>query len=173
VLTTEQARDVIGATAYSRDGEKIGRVAELYLDDATEQPEWITVSTGLLSSRQTLVPLAEADLEGDRVVVPYSKEQVKDAPQVDVDDGHLSDEEEVELYRYYGLDAATRPTRPAEPVEPPAAAEPAPRFAAGTSGTIEDAATDLPAAETSGQEPQTRPGRLRRFVSGERDEPVQ
>jgi len=103
VLTMEQARHVIGATAYTSEGERIGKVGQLYVDDATDQPEWVTVSTGLFGTKQSFVPLADAQVEGDKVTVPYSKEQVKDAPRVDPDDGHLSDSEEVELYRHYGL----------------------------------------------------------------------
>src|SRR6266516_826651 len=99
----DEARKVIGAIAYTRDGDRIGRIGQLYLDDATEQPEWITVSTGLFGTKESFVPLAEAQADGDRVTVPYTKDQVKGAPRVEAGEGHLSEAEEAELYRYYGL----------------------------------------------------------------------
>ena len=61
----------------------------------------MTVSTGLFGTKETFIPLTDADLSGDRVTVPFSKAQVKDAPNVDAD-GHLSPEEEQQLYTYYG-----------------------------------------------------------------------
>jgi uncharacterized protein (TIGR02271 family) len=48
------------------------------------------------------VPIRNADLTNDGVRVPVSKERVKDAPKIDTD-GHLSPQEEQELYRYYGM----------------------------------------------------------------------
>jgi uncharacterized protein (TIGR02271 family) len=51
----------------------------------------------------SFVPLAKASLDGDVVSVPYDKAKVSDAPRVDAG-GHLSQDEEAGLYRYYGLD---------------------------------------------------------------------
>jgi hypothetical protein len=55
------------------------------------------------------VPLAEAQPEGDDLRVPYPKAQVKDAPHID-DEGELSEQEEAELYRYYGLRYSEAPS---------------------------------------------------------------
>jgi len=49
------------------------------------------------------VPLAQAQDMGDSVQVPYDKQQVTDAPSPQAD-GQLSQDEEAELYRHYGLD---------------------------------------------------------------------
>ena len=103
MITTEQARNVIGLTVTTNDGEKIGKAGQVFLDDETNQPEWTTVATGMFGSKESFVPLAEATLQGDALTVPYAKDMVKNAPQVDVNAGHLSQEEEAELYRYYGL----------------------------------------------------------------------
>jgi uncharacterized protein (TIGR02271 family) len=89
----------------SQDGDKIGNIQDIYLDRETDQPEWALVNTGFFGTRGTFVPLAQASMEGDDIRVPYSNEQVKDAPNMDPD-GELSQEEEAELYRYYGLDYA-------------------------------------------------------------------
>ena len=65
-----------------------------------------TVQTGLFGTKESFVP--QADLTDDGLSVPYTKDQVKDAPTVDVEQGHLSQDEEAELYRHYGLDYSER-----------------------------------------------------------------
>ena len=92
-----------GANVVSSSGEKIGSIEDIYLDQETNKPEWVAVNTGLFGSGTTLVPLAEASQQGDDIVVPYDKDTVKGAPNVDAG-GELSQQEEGELYRYYGLE---------------------------------------------------------------------
>lgn len=83
-------------------GEKIGAAGQVYLDDRTGDPAWVTAKTGLFGNAETFIPLAEATLEGSVVRVPYSKDMIKDAPHID-NDQHISDEEQEELYRYYSV----------------------------------------------------------------------
>ena len=112
MLTHEQVGTLRGATAYDRDGSKIGTVEQVYLDDTTGTPEWATVRTGLFGLSESFVPLAEADLRDDGLVVAAGKDAVKNAPRVDADLEDLSPDEEAQLYRYYGLtpdDSAPRP----------------------------------------------------------------
>ena len=107
MITTEQLRDVVGATAYDGSGDKVGKVGNVYYDDETDQPKWLTVHTGLFGGNETFVPMQGAGLATDgRVTLAYDKAMVKDAPNVD-EDGHLSPEEEQQLYRYYHLDGGT------------------------------------------------------------------
>ncbi|TFV70286.1 DUF2382 domain-containing protein [Blastococcus sp. CT_GayMR19] len=106
MIGTDTISRVIGQDVYDESGEKIGSAAEVYLDDETGQPEWVTVRTGLFGTKESFVPIRNADLTNDGVRVPVSKSQVKDAPKIDTD-GHLSPEEEQELYRYYGMGAGT------------------------------------------------------------------
>ncbi|HEX2048890.1 MAG TPA: PRC and DUF2382 domain-containing protein [Acidimicrobiales bacterium] len=96
-LSSWKGHDVVDPT-----GETIGRIEDIYLDEQTNQPEWLAVRTGLFGRRVSFVPLAEAQPSGDAVVVPYAKEQVKDAPHADPD-GLLSEQEEAALYDHYGL----------------------------------------------------------------------
>jgi uncharacterized protein (TIGR02271 family) len=91
-----------GRTLVGSDGEKIGKVEDIYLDQETEKPEWLAVKTGMFGGGISFVPLADATTDGDDVRVPYDKAQVKDAPHADAD-GRLSQEEEARLYRHYGL----------------------------------------------------------------------
>jgi len=104
VIDSTKARGLIGSTAYDSEGNKLGRIGQIYLDDRTSEPEWMTVATGLFGTKETFVPLASATVEDSDVRVPYSKDQVKDAPNVDTSaEGHLSPEDEERLYAHYGM----------------------------------------------------------------------
>jgi uncharacterized protein (TIGR02271 family) len=92
-----------GRKAVGSDGGKIGEISEVYVDAETNKPEWLAITTGMLGTNVSFVPIAEASLSGDEVQVPYDKQQVKDAPNADPD-GDLSQEEEAALYRHYGLE---------------------------------------------------------------------
>jgi uncharacterized protein (TIGR02271 family) len=104
MLTTENIDDLLqrNGNVLSADGDKIGSVGQVYADDADGQPTWVTVKTGLFGTSESFVPLQGARLEGSDVVVPYTKDQVKDAPRVDTD-GHLEPSEEDRLFAHYGL----------------------------------------------------------------------
>jgi len=102
MIDQSQLSDIRGTTVVDNDGDKIGKAGEVYLDDATGRPEWLTVNTGLFGTSESFVPLEQATMAGDQVRVPFEKAKVKDAPRV-ATDGHLEPSEEEELYRYYGL----------------------------------------------------------------------
>src|SRR6478735_6929897 len=106
MIGTDTIDRVIGQDVYDESGDKIGSASEVYLDDETGQPEWVTVRTGLFGTKESFVPIRNADVTNDGLRVPVSKSQVKDAPKIDTD-GHLSPQEEQELYRYYGMGAGT------------------------------------------------------------------
>jgi uncharacterized protein (TIGR02271 family) len=108
MITLHDPETLRGATVRDRDGEKIGTVDELYFDEATDKPEWMTVKTGLFGMKTTFVPVEGAQPEGDdEVRVPYEKNRVKDAPSIDPDH-ELSQSEEQELYSFYGLSYGER-----------------------------------------------------------------
>jgi uncharacterized protein (TIGR02271 family) len=91
------------ATVYGNDGDKIGTVGQVYLDDQTNQPTFVTVKTGLFGTKETFVPISEATQSADGLQVPFGKAFVKDAPNVDAD-GSITPEEERRIYEYYSLD---------------------------------------------------------------------
>jgi uncharacterized protein (TIGR02271 family) len=103
---TQQTQDVLalrGQDLIDQDGDKIGSIEEIYLDSDTNQPEWALVTTGLFGTKQSFVPISGARRDEDGVRVPFEKSAVKDAPKVDPD-GRLSEAEETELYRHYGME---------------------------------------------------------------------
>ena len=101
--TIDEIKTWQGGTVTDREGEKIGSIDEVYVDRDSGEPEWLAVKTGLFGNKLSFVPVAGATRTGEEVRVPYEKAQVKDAPQVDAD-GELSEAEETDLYRHYGLE---------------------------------------------------------------------
>jgi uncharacterized protein (TIGR02271 family) len=101
MTSTFDPQTLIGKTAVDNSGDKIGKIGQVYLDDRTGEPAWITVSTGLFGTSESFAPLDGAHVsDDDNLHLQVTKEQVKDAPNVS-DDGHIGDDEQAELYRYY------------------------------------------------------------------------
>ena len=101
--TREEILSWRGQDLVDSEGSKIGSIEEIYLDAETDEPEWALVNTGLFGSKSSFVPLGQAERAGEGVRVPFDKATVKDAPKMDPD-GQLSQQEEAELYRHYGLE---------------------------------------------------------------------
>ena len=100
------AYDWQGRTLQDRNGERIGKIDALYVDQQTDKPEWALVNTGLFGTKSSFVPIAGASPRGEEVMVQVEAQQVKDAPQMDTDQ-ELSEQQEAELFRHYGIDYTT------------------------------------------------------------------
>src|SRR5215207_3463263 len=100
-MTTTEISTWVGRSAVDRDGDKIGKISDIYLDDETGEPEWLAVNTGMFGSKVSFVPIGGASISGDDIEVAYDKATVKDAPNAEAD-GQLSPEEEDLLYQHYG-----------------------------------------------------------------------
>ena len=100
MIPRDAVRNVYGTDVYSTDGDKIGSAGQVYLDNDTGNPAWVAVRTGLFGKKESFVPLQDATLSGERLEVPFGKDQVKHAPRID-QDGELSPADEDALYRYY------------------------------------------------------------------------
>lgn len=90
----------IGRTAVDPQGDKIGSVGQVYVNDESGQPDWITVNTGLFGMKENFAPLAGSSFNGDDLVLPFDKTVVKDSPDV-ADASHLDADESQALYAYY------------------------------------------------------------------------
>src|SRR5205814_202585 len=104
-VTMERLQELRGAPVFDTSGDKIGSVEEIFLDDQTNQPEWIGLGTGFFGTKRVLVPVSGASFSADGVTVRYPKNQVKGAPDVDAD--YLTPEDEQGLYSYYGIPYGT------------------------------------------------------------------
>jgi len=100
MTTSPDPQEYIHRAAVDPDGDRIGKVSKVYLDDHTGQPQWVLVETGLFGTRDSFAPIHGSRIDGERVVLAVSKEQVKDAPNIDRD-AHLSQSEEDTLRQYY------------------------------------------------------------------------
>ena len=90
----------IGRNAVDPQGNKIGSVGQVYLNDETGQPDWITVNTGLFGMKENFAPLAGSSFNGDDLVLPFDKTVVKDSPDI-ADASHLDADEQQSLYAHY------------------------------------------------------------------------
>jgi uncharacterized protein (TIGR02271 family) len=108
-ITTSDAEQLVGQDAVDSSGEKVGSITDVYLDDATGAPEWVAVKTGLFGMRSSFVPISGASRTGDEVRLAHTKDQIKDAPNVDAD-GTLSQDEEQQLYRHYNMNYSEAPS---------------------------------------------------------------
>ena len=95
-------QELVGTEVYDVQGEKLGKVGTVYVNDTSHQPEWVTVQTGLFGHKETFVPLAGASDTRDGLTVRWSKAKIKDAPRIDAN-GRLSERDSIGLYQYYDL----------------------------------------------------------------------
>ena len=102
MITQNDVRKLMGATAHDPSGDKVGKVGQVYYDDDTDQPKWVTVHTGLFGTNESFVPLQGARFESGIVTLGYDKQKIKNAPNV-AQDRHLSPDEEAQLYRHYDI----------------------------------------------------------------------
>jgi hypothetical protein len=100
---TQSYENWVGTDAYDPSGDKIGEITDVFYDDVTGRPEWVAIKTGLFGTKTSLVPLqaSSTDSQG-RLVLNYTKAQVKDAPNFDPDYGTLGVAEERMLWKHYG-----------------------------------------------------------------------
>ena len=103
MASLENVLDWRGREMVDPDGDKIGRIEEIYVDQQTDEPEWALVNTGLFGGRSNFVPLGQATENRDDVRVPFPKAHVKEAPSMDPS-GELTRDEEARLYRHYEMD---------------------------------------------------------------------
>jgi hypothetical protein len=64
-----------GRTLTGSDGEKIGKITDIYDDPQTGKPEWATVSTGLFGTKSNFVPLADASPDGEDLRAQVTRNQ--------------------------------------------------------------------------------------------------
>ncbi|MGK8523275.1 PRC-barrel domain-containing protein [Nocardia asteroides] len=101
---TEMLETLIGNSVYGPEGEKIGKVKRVYVDNSSGSPTWIAVSTGLFSA-DALVPLAGAEHRPEAAIlrVQVGRDAVKASPQLD-HNGQISPQAEQELFDHYQID---------------------------------------------------------------------
>ena len=108
--TTTQAPDrLFDRDVIDSSGSKVGTVDGVWVDDATNQLEFIGVKTGWLMGKTHLIPVTSAQIGDDAIQVPYAEDQIKDAPSFGTD-AELTPDQEDEIYSFYGVDRSTAPS---------------------------------------------------------------
>jgi uncharacterized protein YrrD len=92
-----------GKMLIDRDGEKIGKLQDVYVDVETDEPQFGTVKEGLIGRHLTFVPLGGIKVGPDGLQVAVSRQQVKDAPNIEQHGEELSQADESALYHHYEL----------------------------------------------------------------------
>ena len=162
-LTNDQLKGWIGRSLVDPSGDKVGKIADIYMDDDTDRSEWLAVTTGLFGSKVSFVPITEATAPaGDDVRSQFYKGQVKEAPNAEAD-GQLSQDEEARLYTHYGIDYSEQRSNSGLPEGDPA---PAPA-AATTDDAMTRSEEELEVAKTSREAGRVK---LRKWVDVERVE---
>jgi hypothetical protein len=104
-VDVEEVSEWRGQDVVDPDGQKVGRLEEIYYDRHTDAPGFACVATGLFGRRLSFVPLDGATMSRNHVRVAYPAALVKDAPSVEPN-GQLTVAEEDALFEHYGLEGA-------------------------------------------------------------------
>jgi hypothetical protein len=99
-----------GKQITDRTATPIGKVMAIYASDG--HPTWVAVelSSGLVGKDVVFIPLARIKDEDGELRVPYSKQRVADAPEIDASDG-ISEECDRRLRDHYGIDTGDQELR--------------------------------------------------------------
>ena len=100
-------KDLLTATAYDNNGDKVGDVNEVFVDDDSGQPTFVDVNHGLFGMGNSLVPLRGHSVEGTTLTLPFAKDRIKGAPDFAADKP-LTPEQQSEIYQHYGIAGAAR-----------------------------------------------------------------
>jgi sporulation protein YlmC with PRC-barrel domain len=104
---TEQAKwdvsDWHGKSLIDSDGEKIGKLQDVYVDVETDEPQFATVKEGVIGRHLTFVPLSGVQIGPDDLQVQVTKEQVRTAPDIEMHGEELSQADESRLYHHFEM----------------------------------------------------------------------
>ncbi|MDA3629215.1 PRC-barrel domain-containing protein [Saccharopolyspora oryzae] len=118
MIGQREALRLFGCEVFDPAGHRIGIVGQLFIEDDTEQPAWVTVQTGLFGTNESFVPLDGAAFDGDTLTVAVGREAVRLAPRVDLVKGDLPLAQERALYLHYGMTYGVAPDGAGDEIEP-------------------------------------------------------
>ncbi len=92
-----------GKMLIDRDGEKIGKLQDVYVDVETDEPQFATVKEGFIGRHLTFVPVGGIKVGPDSLTATVTKAQVQDAPNIEQHGEELSQADESSLYHHFEL----------------------------------------------------------------------
>ncbi|MDN5793455.1 MAG: PRC-barrel domain-containing protein, partial [Brevibacterium aurantiacum] len=75
-MDRSEIQNLIGGTVIDSEGKDAGKIGMIYLDDETNEPDWVSVNTGLFGNKETFVPLEGSRADGDNLHVPFTKDKI-------------------------------------------------------------------------------------------------
>lgn len=99
MLEVEQVEQWRGEAVVDRDGEKVGKLEDVYTDAGSGEPVVASISSGFMGRNSILVPLEGATLSREYLRLAISEEQLKDAPEAD--ESEIDRDLEVAMFRHY------------------------------------------------------------------------
>jgi hypothetical protein len=108
MIRTDDIGSMIGADALDAQQDRIGEVSQVYVDEQTDHPTWVSVRLGLLSGAEVLVPLDDAEWDERSLHVAVERRAAREAPRKEMDEP-LTVEEEERLYTHYGIPTLRHP----------------------------------------------------------------
>lgn len=106
MFEAEQIENWIGVEVIGPDGEKVGKLEDVFAQAGGGDATIGAIKTGAFGRKHRLVPLEGATVGRDYVRVAYDADRVKDSPEID-EDGRISQEEASGLFSHYGLERTT------------------------------------------------------------------
>lgn len=103
---SKNVQDLLSATAYDNNGDKLGDVNEVFVDDDSGQPTFVDVNHGLFGMGNSLVPLRGHSIDGNNLTLAFPKDRIKDAPDFGTDKP-LTPDQQTEIYEHYGISGAS------------------------------------------------------------------
>ena len=113
MIVTTEIEAIIGADALDAQDDRIGEISQVYIDEVTDRPTWVSVRLGLLSGAEVLVPLENAEWDDRSLHLDVERRVARDAPRKEMDEPLTVGEEE-RLYTHYGIPAVRHPRSDAE-----------------------------------------------------------
>jgi hypothetical protein len=111
-LTPQELQVYDGHEVLDPDGESLGEVDLIFVDEETGRPEWLGLWNGIPFTHRRIVPVRGGVIrQGVTIHVPYRKAVFERAPSYhehflhgDPREVHISREQEAEAYRLYGIE---------------------------------------------------------------------
>jgi len=97
-IMTSSTRELVGLEAYSRGGEKIGKVKDVICDPESDADDCLVIKYGLF--RDLVIPADVVEKQGECVTVPFSHPYLDVAPRVGKK-GKLSAKERDRLEHFF------------------------------------------------------------------------
>jgi len=92
-----------GRTLVDLDGEKIGKLEDVYVDVETDEPQFATVKEGFIGRHLTFVPLSGVQIGPDYLQVQVTKQRVRTGPDIEMHGEELSQADESTLYHHFEM----------------------------------------------------------------------